>query len=75
MTYDFRSFNFLESAVTEDDGLESESLLELLNDGASLVFLDETDGSVQQKQAANDTKVDPIFKTCGENGSSLERIC
>ena len=68
---DFWSLNLLKLAVTEDSGLESKSLLQLLDDGASLEFLDETDASVEQKQGADDTEVDPILETGSKNGSSL----
>jgi hypothetical protein len=78
---DLGGLNLLQSTVTENNSLESESpaasqspccqlnrrsvglLLELVDDGTSLVFLDETDDSVEEKQTADDTEVDPVLKT------------
>jgi hypothetical protein len=68
---DLRGLNLLQGTVTEDDSLEGKSLLEFLDNGTSLEFLDETDASVEQKETADDTEVDPILETGGENGSSL----
>lgn len=58
---DFRSFNLSELAVTEDGSLESERLLQFLDNGTSLVFLDETDSCVKQQEGANDTEINPIL--------------
>jgi hypothetical protein len=69
---DFGGFDFLELAVTEDGGLESESLLEFFDNGAGLVFLDETDGGVEQQQGANNTEIDPILKTGSKDSGGLE---
>lgn len=44
------SLDLLQGAVTENDSLEGKSLLELIDDRTSLVFLDETDNSVQKQQ-------------------------
>ena len=52
---DLRSFNFLEGSITENNSLESKSLLQFVDNGASLEFLDKTDGSVEQQKSANDT--------------------
>jgi hypothetical protein len=68
---DFGSLDFSEGAVTEDGGLESKRLLQLLDDRTSLEFLNETNTGVEQEQTANDTKIDPILKTSSENGSGL----
>jgi hypothetical protein len=68
---DFWGFDFLEGSVTENGGLESKSLLQLLDNGTSLVFLDETDKGVEQQQGANDTEIDPILKTSSKDSSSL----
>jgi hypothetical protein len=70
----FGSFDFLQLAVAEDGGLESKSLFQFLDDGTSLEFLDETDGSIEQEQGANDTEIDPILKTGSEHGGGLELI-
>lgn len=65
------SLNLLEGTVTEDDSLESESLLQLVDNGTSLELLDETDSGVKQKQTADDTEIDPILKTGSKDGGSL----
>ena len=44
-----RSLDFLQFAITENSGLESEGLLELGDDGTGLVLLDETNKSVEEK--------------------------
>ena len=69
---DLSGLDLLQSTVTEDDSLESKSLLEFLDDRTSLVFLDETDRGVEQEQGANDTEIDPILETSSQNSSSLE---
>lgn len=37
----------------------------------SLVLLDESDTSVQQKKGADDTEIDPILKTSGEDSGGF----
>lgn len=66
------SLNLLEGAITENDSLEGKSLLEFLNNGTSLEFLNETNTSVKQEKSANDTEIDPILETGSENSGSLE---
>lgn len=61
----FGGLNLLEGTVTENDGLESESLFEFFDNGTSLEFLNETDKGVEQKQSADDTEIDPVLKTGG----------
>jgi hypothetical protein len=68
---DLGSLDLLEGTVTENDSLESESLLQLVDNGTGLVFLEETDTGVKQEQSANDTEIDPILETGSENSSSL----
>jgi hypothetical protein len=68
---DLGSLNLLEGTVTENNSLKSESLLQLVDDGTSLVFLDETNGGVEQEKGADDTEINPILETGGKNGSSL----
>ena len=68
---DHGSFDLEEPTVTENDGLQSQSLLELVDDRPGLEFLDETDGGVEKEQGADDTEVHPILESGGENGSSL----
>lgn len=68
---DLGSLNLLEGTVTEDNSLESKSLLEFVDNGTSLVFLDETDTGVEHQKTANDTEIDPILKTGSENSGTL----
>ncbi|PMB73754.1 hypothetical protein BM221_001179 [Beauveria bassiana] len=68
---DFGGLNLLEGTVTENDSLESKGLLEFLDNGTSLEFLNETDSSVEQQKGANDTEIDPVLKTSSENSGSL----
>jgi len=70
----FGSFNFLELTITKNSGLEGERFLQFGDDGAGLVFLNETDSGVEQEQGADDTEVDPILKTGSEHGSGLFRV-
>lgn len=70
---DLGSLNLLEGTVTENNSLESKSLLQLVDDGTGLVFLDETNGGVKQKKGADDTEIDPILETGSKNGSSLKQ--
>jgi hypothetical protein len=63
--------DFLQGTVSENNGLQGQSLLQFFDNASSLEFLDETDTSVQQQKSANDTKVDPVLQTSGENGSGL----
>lgn len=70
---DLGGLNLLEGAVTEDDSLESESLLQFLDNGTSLEFLDETNGGVEQEQSADDTEIDPILETGSQDSGSLKR--
>ncbi len=53
------------TSVTENNSLESESLLQFLDNGTSLEFLDETNSSVEQKKTADDTEIDPVLETSG----------
>lgn len=71
---DFGSFNLEETAITENNGLESECLLQFVDNGTGLEFLDETNSGVKKEQSANDTEIHPILKTCGENSSSLREL-
>jgi hypothetical protein len=68
---DFGGFQFAEGTVSEGDRFQSEGLLQFLDYGTSLEFLNETDTSVKQQQGADDAKIYPILKTGGKNGGSL----
>lgn len=68
---DLRGLNLLEGTVTENNSLESEGLLQLVDNGTSLELLDETDSSVEKQQSDNDTEIDPILQTGSKNSSSL----
>jgi hypothetical protein len=63
--------DLLESTVTQNNSLESECLLQLVDNGTSLVFLDETDGGVEEQQSADDTEIDPVLKTGSKNSGGL----
>ena len=63
--------NLAEKTITEHHSLESQCLLQLIDDTSSLEFLDEADSGVEQEQGTDDTKINPILKTSGEEGSSL----
>jgi hypothetical protein len=69
---DLGGLDLLEGTVTEDDSLEGQSLLELLDDGTGLELLDETNTGVEQQQGADDTEVDPILETGGQDSGSLD---
>jgi hypothetical protein len=60
---DLRGLNLLESTVTEDDSLESKSLLELLNDRTSLILLDESNTSVKKQKSTNNSEINPVLKS------------
>ena len=47
--YHFGGFDLDESAVSEANGLKRQGFLQLFDDGASLVFLDETDRCIEEK--------------------------
>ncbi|CAF3594394.1 unnamed protein product [Fusarium graminearum] len=68
---DFRGLDLLESAITENNSLESKSFLELLDDGTSLVLLNETNTCVEKEKSANDTEINPVFKTSSKNSGSF----
>lgn len=70
---DLGSFNFVQATVTKDDSLQGQSLLQFLDNGTSLEFLDETDTGVEEQETANDTEIDPVLETSRKNGSSLDR--
>lgn len=69
---DLRGLDLLESTITKNNGLQREGLLQFVDNGTSLEFLDETDGSVEQEQTADDTEIDPVLETGSENSSSLK---
>jgi hypothetical protein len=70
---DLRGLNLLEGAVTEDNSLESQSLLQFVDNGTGLVLLEETNAGVEQQKTANDTEIDPILETGSKDGSSLQK--
>lgn len=67
----FGRLDFIESAAAENSCLQGQSLLELVDNGTRLEFLDETDGCVEQKQGANNTEIYPILEASSENGGGL----
>lgn len=70
---DIWSFDLEKTTITENDSLEGESLLQFVDDRASLELLDKTDSSVQQKQGADDPKIDPILETSSEHSGGLSQ--
>lgn len=71
---DLGGFDFEQATVTEDDSLQSESLLQFVDNGTSLEFLNESDSSVKQEQRANDTEINPVLKTSSQDGGSLSKL-
>lgn len=69
---DLRSLNLEETAITENNSLKSEGLLQFIDDRTSLVFLNETNGGVKQEKGANNTEINPILETGSENSGSLQ---
>jgi hypothetical protein len=65
------SLNLNITTVSNNNSTEGKSLLELLNNRTSLEFLDETDTGVKHQKTANNTEIDPIFQTGGENSGTL----
>jgi hypothetical protein len=63
--------DLLQLAITENSGLEREGLLQLLDNGAGLIFLNETNAGIEQEQCADDAEVDPILQTSSKDGGSL----
>ena len=68
---DFGGLKLLQGAVTKDNSLQSQGLLEFVDNAASLEFLDETNTGVEQKQSTDDTEIDPVLKTSSQDSSSL----
>jgi hypothetical protein len=68
---DLGGLDLLESTVTEDNSLKSQSFLEFFDDRTCLELLDETNTSVEQEKRTNDAKVYPVLKTGSENSSSF----
>lgn len=68
---DVRGVNLLEGTITENNSLEGKSLLEFVDNGTGLEFLEETDAGVEQQETADDTEIDPILETSSKNGGSL----
>lgn len=76
MTYDitrdeFTGGDFLFSAITDNRTLEGNVTLERGDDIGSLLFLVPTNNSVQEKNTTDNTKIDPITKTGGEEDSEF----
>jgi hypothetical protein len=58
---DLRSFNLEETTITENNSLQSESLLQFVDNGTGLEFLDETNCGVKKEQSANNAEIYPIL--------------
>ena len=63
--------NRLLLVVTDDSRLHGDITLEGSDDIGGLLFLVPTDDSVEKKNTADDTEIDPILKTGGEKGSKF----
>jgi hypothetical protein len=63
--------NGLLLVVTDDSRLHGDVTLERGDDIGGLLFLVPTDDSVEKKNTADDTEIDPILKTGGEKGSKF----
>jgi len=61
----------LKTTTTEDDSFKGEGFLQLVDDRTGLEFLDEPNRGVKKQQSADNTKVDPIFKTRSKDSSGL----
>jgi hypothetical protein len=46
---DFRGFDFNEGTISQSHGFEGKGFLQFFDNGASLIFLDETDGGVEEQ--------------------------
>jgi hypothetical protein len=46
--HNFRSFDFKQSSVTENNSFQGKGLLQLVHNGTGLEFLDKTDRGIQQ---------------------------
>jgi hypothetical protein len=68
---DLGSLDLEKTTITKNDSLQGKSLLELIDDGTSLEFLDETDTGVEQEKTADNTEINPILETGGEDSGSL----
>lgn len=71
---DFAGENGLLTAVTDNGGLHGNVTTERSDDVGSLLFLVPTDESVEKKNTADDTEIDPIAETGGEQGSNLHDV-
>ncbi|KAH3668244.1 hypothetical protein OGAPHI_001998 [Ogataea philodendri] len=63
--------NFNRVAVSDNSSRVSQSLFQFVDNRTGLVFLDETNTSVQHKQTTDNTEIDPVLKTSGQDSGSL----
>lgn len=68
---DIWGLDFEETTIAKDNCLERKSLLQFVDDGTGLVFLKETDASVEEKKGADNAKIDPILETGSKDGGRL----
>jgi hypothetical protein len=71
---DFAGKNSNLTAVTDDSGLHSDVTTERGDDVGSLLLLVPTDESVKQENTADDTEIDPIAETGGEQSSEFHDV-
>jgi len=62
------------ATVTNDGGLHGNVTLETGHDIGSLLLLVPTDDSVEHKNTADDTEIDPVAKTGGQQGGDFHNI-
>ena len=62
------------TAVTDDGGLHSDITTERGNDIGGLLLLVPTDEGVEQENTADDTEIDPIAETGGEQSSEFHDV-
>lgn len=66
--------DFGQLAVAPDAGLEGERVLERVESGFGLGFLDVADDCIDEQNGENDAKVDPILNDGGNDGGYLDEI-
>jgi hypothetical protein len=71
---DFAGKDGLFAAVTDDGGLHGDVTTERCDDVGSLLFLVPTDESVEKKNTADDTEIDPIAETGGEQSGDFHDV-
>lgn len=58
-----------------DDVPRNKRILEFLDNVASLIVLKEANDRIEQKQAGNDTQIDPVLQGRSQHERQLEKSC